>query len=870
MAKLANSKTATDDTPVAPKDLSGNVTAENEIDDTFRGPGRERAGDFNDFEEDVAVVGDGDKKSAPKPSQPKTKSSQKTKVGKSKKSTEETPVAPKDINGDVTVENEVDDDSPRTRRKRTGDFNDFEQEETVVAGVNEKSAPTPAQPKKKTKTTKVADKKTKASKEGEPSAVTEKPKPTKTAARKTQPSKKDGHPVVTEETHPGGDTVEAEPEAETVTQKKDVKKARRKAKVANEASEPAAKSADSIKEGKEAKGKETSQKEKKVAAKPKAQTVKPTAEKSVKEGPLEADSGKTDTATSPEKVPSQAKAIKEKSAPKKPKDTTEAEPKPKSRKPMPQAIEAKGDTADTKEKAPESSKRGKRKKKADAEDVDSAPMDDPNVPSESAMDQAPFKKLLKRERGKIPAVKASADAAEAERKALGASDAVKGSDKDGKASKAKESKSSAFKVTEAPKGKKRKDGPETAGTNAESGPSEKKPKKARKSMLDAASSAVGAFVDSGIEAAAQGINAVKDLASGLGNESIADNVTAVAESAVNEKAKKAKAVAKRERRKDRRSVSEKDTEGAAEVQPVTDKAGENDDEDEQEDEDNFEEGDQTLALIKGFESEGDEEVNDDEGFKEGMKVPQVPKNKDLTKKLKAAKDANEEEPGVIYVGRIPHGFFEPQMRSYFSQFGSILRLRLSRNRTTGASKHYAFIEFASSSVASIVAETMNNYLLFGHILKCKLVPKEQVHENLWKGANKRFKKVPWAKIEGRRLEVGVSKEQWKKRVETEKTRRAKKGDKLKEIGYEFEAPELKGVDDVKGKEVENKGIEGGAVVEEKTIVTTDGGGGSMVISEEVKTKVVKKGGKRKAADGDKAEVAAPKVAKRAKKAKNEA
>lgn len=208
------------------------------------------------------------------------------------------------------------------------------------------------------------------------------------------------------------------------------------------------------------------------------------------------------------------------------------------------------------------------------------------------------------------------------------------------------------------------------------------------------------------------------------------------------------------------------------------------------------------------------------------------------------------------------------MRSYFSQFGSILRLRLSRNRTTGASKHYAFIEFASSSVASIVAETMNNYLLFGHILKCKLVPKEQLHENLWKGANKRFKKVPWAKIEGRKLEIGVGRDQWGKRIETEKKRRAKKGDKLKEIGYEFEAPELKGVEGVKSKEAE-KGIEDGAVIEEKTVVTTGGEGGSMVISEEVKTKVVKKGGKRKAGE-DKAEGAAPKAAKRAKKAKNEA
>jgi len=35
---------------------------------------------------------------------------------------------------------------------------------------------------------------------------------------------------------------------------------------------------------------------------------------------------------------------------------------------------------------------------------------------------------------------------------------------------------------------------------------------------------------------------------------------------------------------------------------------------------------------------------------------------------------------VVYVGRIPHGFYEEQMRAYFSQFGVIKNLRLSRNK----------------------------------------------------------------------------------------------------------------------------------------------------------------------------------------------
>jgi RNA recognition motif-containing protein len=37
---------------------------------------------------------------------------------------------------------------------------------------------------------------------------------------------------------------------------------------------------------------------------------------------------------------------------------------------------------------------------------------------------------------------------------------------------------------------------------------------------------------------------------------------------------------------------------------------------------------------------------------------------------------------------------------------------------TGGSKGYAFVEFACDDVAKIVAETMNNYMMFGRLLKC--------------------------------------------------------------------------------------------------------------------------------------------------------
>ena len=54
---------------------------------------------------------------------------------------------------------------------------------------------------------------------------------------------------------------------------------------------------------------------------------------------------------------------------------------------------------------------------------------------------------------------------------------------------------------------------------------------------------------------------------------------------------------------------------------------------------------------------------------------------------------------VVYIGHVPHGFYEDQMKSYFSQFGEVTRLRLSRSKKTGKSKHFAFVEFKHSARA---------------------------------------------------------------------------------------------------------------------------------------------------------------------------
>ncbi|GKT49939.1 putative RNA-binding proteinc [Colletotrichum spaethianum] len=194
------------------------------------------------------------------------------------------------------------------------------------------------------------------------------------------------------------------------------------------------------------------------------------------------------------------------------------------------------------------------------------------------------------------------------------------------------------------------------------------------------------------------------------------------------------------------------------------------------------------ALAAGLDSDAENAPADKGTFKEGMDVGKVPKH---AKKQKQLTNGKKEEPGVVFISRLPHGFYEHELKGYFSQFGPISRLRLARNKKTGASKHYAFIEFAEESTADIVSKTMDSYLLFGHILKVKTVPRDQLHEDVWKGANKRFKKIPWNKIAAGEIAKPRTESGWTHKVSKEEKKRLERAEKLKEIGYEFEAPKLK-------------------------------------------------------------------------------
>lgn len=121
---------------------------------------------------------------------------------------------------------------------------------------------------------------------------------------------------------------------------------------------------------------------------------------------------------------------------------------------------------------------------------------------------------------------------------------------------------------------------------------------------------------------------------------------------------------------------------------------------------------------------------EDQASDKSVKKNSMQKGDGVRKTKKKRKTKNY---AAIYLSHIPHGFYETQMHDFFEQFGTVTNLRLGRSTKSGRSKGYAFVEFKYLEVAKIVAETMNNYLMFNKILKCEVIPKEKMSRAMFLG-----------------------------------------------------------------------------------------------------------------------------------------
>ncbi|XP_065198060.1 MKI67 FHA domain-interacting nucleolar phosphoprotein-like [Sycon ciliatum] len=157
------------------------------------------------------------------------------------------------------------------------------------------------------------------------------------------------------------------------------------------------------------------------------------------------------------------------------------------------------------------------------------------------------------------------------------------------------------------------------------------------------------------------------------------------------------------------------------------------------------------------------------------------------KKVQAS-SGKKTKKGVIYVGHVPRPFVERGLVKFFSQFGEVTRVKLARSKKTGNPKGYAFIEFKSSEVAEIAADTMNGYLMCGRVLKCNVV--SEVKPGLFRGFKNPYHRMPRRATAIAEYNKPKTREQHAKQVKRLVDRTKRKRAKLAELGVNYTFPDV--------------------------------------------------------------------------------
>lgn len=142
---------------------------------------------------------------------------------------------------------------------------------------------------------------------------------------------------------------------------------------------------------------------------------------------------------------------------------------------------------------------------------------------------------------------------------------------------------------------------------------------------------------------------------------------------------------------------------------------------------------------------------------------------------------------VVYIGHLPHGFYENQLRAYLAQYGEVLGVKVARSRKTARAKGYAFVQFRYPEVAQIVAETIDGYMLMGKVLVANVL--NPGHKNPFVFAtSKEFKFINWKRLFMKEKNRTKTPEELKKEVEGLIKNDVARKEKLKSLGIEYSYP----------------------------------------------------------------------------------
>jgi len=81
---------------------------------------------------------------------------------------------------------------------------------------------------------------------------------------------------------------------------------------------------------------------------------------------------------------------------------------------------------------------------------------------------------------------------------------------------------------------------------------------------------------------------------------------------------------------------------------------------------------------------------------------------------------------------------------------------------------------------------MHGYLLYGHRLQCKVVSKDKLHPDTFKGADRKFKRIPYQRLAKQKHNQEKSPEQVERTVKRLLSKETRKRKKMKDLGIDYD------------------------------------------------------------------------------------
>jgi RNA recognition motif-containing protein len=93
----------------------------------------------------------------------------------------------------------------------------------------------------------------------------------------------------------------------------------------------------------------------------------------------------------------------------------------------------------------------------------------------------------------------------------------------------------------------------------------------------------------------------------------------------------------------------------------------------------------------------------------------------------------------LYVGNLPFSTTEEELKSMFAQAGNVVSVSLIKDRDTGRSRGFAFVEFSSQAEAEKAVSLFNNTPLDNRTIKVNIArPREENSKYKKSGGSRRY------------------------------------------------------------------------------------------------------------------------------------